>query len=36
VETTQFEKGAADHKWYPAGVWQVKGGALLLVKYGKS
>lgn len=35
LETTPLEKGAANHKWYAAGVGQVKDGRLLLIKYSK-
>jgi hypothetical protein len=34
VETSALEKGLHDHKWYAAGVGQVKDGNLVLVKYG--
>jgi hypothetical protein len=34
VETSALEKGVHDHKWYVAGVGQVKDGKLLLVAYG--
>ena len=34
VETSPLEKGLHDHKWYAAGVGQVKDGELVLVKYG--
>jgi hypothetical protein len=33
VETSPIEKGLKDHKWYAAGVGQVKDGSMLLVKY---
>ena len=34
VETSPLEKGLKDHKWYAAGVGQVKDGEMLLVKFG--
>ena len=34
VETSPLEKGLKDHKWYRAGVGQVKDGKLVLVSYG--
>jgi hypothetical protein len=34
LETSAMEKGAADHKWYAAGVGQVKEAEMVLVKYG--
>lgn len=34
VETSALEKGLRDHKWYAAGVGQVKDGKLLLVPHG--
>ncbi len=34
VETSALEKGLHDHKWYAAGVGQVKDAEMLLVKYG--
>ena len=34
VETSPLEKGFKDHKWYAAGVGQVKDGEMLLVKCG--
>jgi hypothetical protein len=34
VETSDLEKGMRDHKWYRAGIGQVKDGKLLLVAHG--
>jgi hypothetical protein len=34
VETSLLEKDLNDHKWYAAGVGQVKDGSLPLVEYG--
>ena len=34
VETSDLEKAMRDHKWYRAGVGQVKDGRLLLVAHG--
>jgi len=34
VETSAIEKGPHDHKWYAAGIGQVKDGNLVLMKYG--
>jgi hypothetical protein len=34
VETSPLEKGLKDHKWYSAGVGQVKDGKMPLVRYG--
>lgn len=34
VETSPLEKGMKDHKWYRAGVGQVKDGKMALVHYG--
>ena len=34
VETSPLEKGLKDHKWYAAGVGQVKDGNMPLVQYG--
>jgi hypothetical protein len=35
VETSALEKGLNDHKWYAAGVGQVKDAKMVLVKYGR-
>jgi hypothetical protein len=34
VETSKMEKGMADHKWYAAGVGQVKDAEMVLARYG--
>ena len=34
VETSALEKGMKDHKWYAAGVGQVKDAELVLVRHG--
>jgi hypothetical protein len=34
AETSPLERGLKDHKWYAAGVGQVKDGKLPLVRYG--
>jgi len=34
VESSPLEKGLKDHKWYAAGVGQVKDAEMVLVKYG--
>lgn len=34
VETSALEKGVKDHKWYAAGVGQIKDEKLVLVEYG--
>jgi hypothetical protein len=34
LETSAMEPAAADHKWYAAGVGQVKEAEMILVKYG--
>jgi hypothetical protein len=34
VETSPIEKGLRDHKWYAAGVGQVRDGGMLLMEYG--
>ena len=35
VETSPLEKSLKDHKWYAAGIGQVKDEKMVLVKYGK-
>jgi hypothetical protein len=34
VESSPIEKGLKDHKWYAAGVGQVRDSEMLLLKYG--
>ena len=34
VETSALEKNVKDHKWYAAGVGQVRDAEMLLVQYG--